>query len=596
MGKFGTQSIDTLPQGGGGSSNPITTEQNAAVQGISQMDNLFSGIGSVLARDARTDAVTERATQTAEVKSAENKVVAKAAAQALAIEQSILMGDMSSTQGRLKLSNLKTQMFAENPEQSTVLQSYFSSANGGAVGDSLKLSKEEEFKEKLKIDALNDGVGEDIILKRRNLEADLAAHRVQTELDNAEMLEQEGKDVVSQNQIERRLAENMRKTTEIVSKSFDLDSETLASSFEKTREAVAAGDITADEGIDRNALRVNEMKESLRIKGVQQTADGVTIVPPSVLSSFTANFDERLAIESSFLSGATKADVAKNALNTKLYEAQLYGMFIVEGEVGPSALAVATVERMLGETALNLTPKATSALLKAMTRLSERFEKERLALPAGGEKPDAVVVDTRETPEIRKIITAGFTPQPLATVEEQKKVDDYTAGMLRNELLQFFTNRENNRRSETAEQIIMKNGQFLLDLSSQSTADFVTKMGGIGFSENDKPLVQGAITEFIVDDIFPAIKDEWHTTINNPNPAGGIIKPSESEVRYGFNGEVFRFEAGDGDHDVVVAQSMNNKVAPLMTKLIRASAHSMGHTDYQKVWDNHKASILEMFK
>jgi hypothetical protein len=144
-------------------------------------------------------------------------------------------------------------------------------------------------------------------------------------------------------------------------------------------------------------------------------------------------------------------------------------------------------------------------------------------------------------------------------------------------------------------------------LSDAAVGKFIVKQGG--FTDAASANKAGQVLEQnYASQVLPLVKEEFEKTM-----AGGAVnirsygrtevptvegqKPTSELVKVKFSGSGISFVAADpADNNSLTRnriKELNAKVQPVMNKLIRASAHLSGTTDYKAIYDANYASIFE---
>lgn len=143
-------------------------------------------------------------------------------------------------------------------------------------------------------------------------------------------------------------------------------------------------------------------------------------------------------------------------------------------------------------------------------------------------------------------------------------------------------------------------------LSSTETGKFITKQGG--FTDEGAAYKAGQALEFEYNNVvLPLIKEEYERTkaggtanityvgrtevpgIKNQKPTATLITPK-------FIGSGVVFNVNEGVKDSFTrnrAKELNEKVAPILNRIIRTSAHLEGTMDYKSVYDSRFAQLFE---
>lgn len=131
---------------------------------------------------------------------------------------------------------------------------------------------------------------------------------------------------------------------------------------------------------------------------------------------------------------------------------------------------------------------------------------------------------------------------------------------------------------------------------------------GKGFNRESADAAQSVMTQQYADAVVPAIQKEiekTRTVVGYPTQVkqvGAITmpvpndKPTDSAIQHKFVGKGVLFSPAPGMENnrgaVAKAKELNAKVAPLINRLVRMSAHLQQSDDYQKYYEQYETAIF----
>lgn len=568
---------------GGPQSSAITPQEpvtdNSNLVGLELLGNIASGVGNFASDFADRKREENKQAALAAIQANNDQAISSFAQGQLRLAEATETGDISSTEARSRMRANLTRAIADNPALAVDLgKAHTALVKTTGLGQAVYEGTEQEKQQSnLETKAIEAGW---VRPDQSDGEKAAAADAYVQFQRSIEMMEYESKKVglqsakiglttagIQQQSAKLTLAEKQRKQVSqvAVGQASSAYQVRLSNELEAIRKQKEAGTIDATQAVmmaDQAYLAVDTITRQI---GSQAGSE--------YISNMVAPMKMQLDNYKTYLSG----DIALKDLNS----------------LNDTTVAMQTHNMLGSPTAARLV--ATSKLFPNSDVITmSQANDEVLKFVQGGQdtktKPADVLPDYEEGKQGLKTYL-GMMSSTMGKINSKSAVDqDQAIEEVNNNLVNILKGID--VYGPTVSNPADYNG--VIDfLSSPETGKFITKQGG--FTDESAAYKAGQALEFEYNNIvLPLIKQEYQKS-NITISSAGDVSPTAGLITPQFIGSGISFMVPPGAKDSFTrskAKELNEKVAPILNRIIRTSAHLSNTMDYKSVYEARFADLF----
>lgn len=572
----------TISYVGGPEGSPMTPE--APVQSVTNTA-LYETVSEIGGNFAENLIEAQREKAKAALQAQSDQTVSSFVQQQLALADAVELGDLSSAEARMRMRANLTRAIADNPALTVDLgKAHTSLVKTTGLGQAVYEGTEQEQQQtRIENAAIDAGW---VRPDQSNEEKAAAATAYQEFQRSIDMMNFEQKKValqsaqvglttagIQQQTAKLSLAQKQRQITSqaAIGQASNAYMVKLSNDLEAIRQAKERGEIDATQAAmmaDNAYLAVDQVSRQVGAQAGSEYVNNVTAPMKMMLENYKGYMGGSIALNDLETRNQTSV-----AMQTNLLVAN------------PEAARLVATSKLF--------PNSDVVTLTETNDLVMNFIK-------GGQdtqtKPADVLPDYQEGKQALNTYL-GMVSQSMSKVNNKTAVDpDATVEDINNNLTNIL--RGIDVYGPTVSSAADYNG--VMDfLSKPEVGKFITGQGGLR-DEGAAYKAAQAIEYQYANQVLPLIQEEWNKAktggqatityqgrtevpgIKNQKPVSELITPV-------FLGGGINFNVKPGTTDSFVrskAKELNEKVAPVLNRLIRVSAHLSGNTDYKSVYES----------
>ena len=582
----------TLSYVGGPQGSPVTPESPVRSVTNEALFETIAGIGGNFAENLMKQ---QKEKATLALQAQNDQTVSSFVQQQLSLADSVEMGDLSSAEARMRMRANLTRAIADNPALTVDLgKAHTTLVKTTGLGQAVyEGTTEEQQQTRIENAAIDAGW---VRPDQSSQDKAIAAAAYQDFQRSIDLMGFEQKKVslqaaktglvtsgIQQQSARLALAEKQQKINSqaAIGNASNAYMVKLGNDLEAIRQAKERGDIDATQAAimaDNAYLAVDQVTRQIGAQAGSEYISNVTSPMKMMLENYKGYMTGNINLTDMETRNATNV-----AMQTSLLVAQ------------PEAARLVATSKLF--------PNSDLVTITQANELVMNFVKGNQGLET---KPADVLPDYQEGKQALNTYL-GMMSQTMGKVNNKTAVDeDLTKQDINNNLTNIL--RSIDVYGPTTTNATDYNG--VMDfLSKTEVGRYITTQGGL--SDQGAAFKASQAIEFnYANEVLPLIKEEWDKAktggkakityqgrtevpgIEGQQPVGELITPK-------FMGGGVAFIVNPGVKDSFTrakAKELNEKVAPVLNRLVRVSAHLSGTTDYKGVYDNLYSSMFEEAK
>lgn len=583
MADFTVSYINGVSGSGVNPSRPVVDD--SSLVGLSLLGGVVGGLGGAAKNYAAVKAERDEKARLEAIQNEQDQAVSTFARRQLQLVDATEMGDLSSAEARMRMRANLSRAIADNPALSVELgKAHTSIVKTTGLGQVVYEGTEEENQQlSLEREAVKAGwarpdqspaekqAGVDAYMQFQRSQEILKAQKQQLEYATAQITH--GTAGINQQAAKLRLVEqnNRMQSQQALGAGTQAYSVKFGNELEGIRQARERGEITAEQAVmlaDQSWVNISQV---------------VTQIGSNAGTDYVNNLTKPMEMQYSnykkYLSGETRLETLKNdndiaiGIQTKL----------ATGD--PEMARLAAISKVFPNSDLitmaDVNNKVTDYLKKGMSD-----KKPMDVLPDFDEDKQSLQTYFGMVSDTMRKVNAGSA---LDKDETRIEVNTHLNSVLRG--LDVYGPSASNPADYKS----------VIDfLSKSEVGRFVSTQGG--FQDSAAATQAARVLQYQYDTtLIPLIQGEWERTdiravtvtptldYRNPDVKVDDIGRTSEVIKPQFVGSGVTFVAEPGVNDYATrrkVRELNDKISPMLNKMIRTQAHLSGNTDYKSVWVN----------
>lgn len=573
---------------GGEPDSPVRPQQPSVDQsslvGARLLGDAVSGLAGVATNYIKIQREEEKARVAAELQAKEDQAVSTFARDQLKLVDATEMGDISSSEARMRMRANLSRAIADNPALAVDLgKAHTSVIKSTGLGDVVYEGTEQEKQQRIiETDALKAGW---VTPSMSQAQKDVATSRYQSFKLNQTMLEDQAKRLavqkaqvtlttagITQRSAKLELAERQAKisTQQAIGGMVNDFSANLLNKLEEIRVGKEEGKYTAEQATMLADQAAYEIQQTINIGGARAGSDYVNNMTKPMLG-MVENYKK-------YISGQTKLETL-NIQNETVVATQTA---MIQGD--PEVARIVTLTKLFPNARAVVSGEANTAVAGIIKSGMDPTTKSSDMMPDTAEGKKDVGTYLNMVDDSMDQINKGSAVDPEETKIE---LDNHLNSVL-NSVVQHGPS-SNTKDFKQVIDFLASNkfGKYVstqgANLNEQSKLGAETLLADM-YSRELYPLVQKAYKEantggsatisYYGRTEVPGVKDQKKAT--------DVIKPV-------FTGSGVVFQAAPGDTNPITrrkVKELNETAGTLLNKMLHSAAHLQGTTDYKSVYQN----------